>query len=112
MSFKEQLEEDLREVFHNADEFAEVKRIKYLDNDWEIPVVIDTDIIKSRPTPSDDHSQGIYLADIRVFINAADLDGVVPRKGKNITIGVRKYKIVRVDTEMGEFILDLEMNNE
>jgi hypothetical protein len=106
LTFKGQVERDCTEVFQNADEFADVKRVIYGEFDREIPIIIDRDIAKDRQVPSGDNAQGINKIDMTVYISRADID-IIPHKGKRIKIAARDYKILRVSLEMGEIVLEL-----
>jgi hypothetical protein len=111
VTLKEQIERDVAEVFHNTDEFAEIRRVAYGEITKDIPVILDHEITTERKTPNGDNAQGVFLVDVRAYINRADL-GAVPRKGKRIKIGAREYKIAWVGAEAGELILDLEAYGE
>jgi hypothetical protein len=112
MTFKEQVEMDVAVVFQNADEFAENKRVIYgTEFDRVIPVILDHEITTDRQVPSGDNAKGIFLADVRAYINEKDLS-IIPKKGKRIKFGVREYSIRKVSVEMGEVILDLEAYGE
>lgn len=111
MSFKEQLKRDIEKVFHNNNEFGEIKEIRYNQTYYDIPVVFDQEIAKDRKKPSSDHADGIFTVDARLYINADDID-FVPRHGSNIDVDESTYKIVKVTSELGEIILDLEMYSE
>jgi len=112
MTFKDAVKRDIAAVFHNAEEFAEVTKVSYGGKHYEIPVVLDRAIETDRKKPSSDHAGGVFLADVRAYINAADLTAPIPRKGKRIEISGEDYKIARVSEEMGEIVLDLEMLDE
>lgn len=111
MSFKEQLKRDIEKVFHNNNEFGEIKEIRYNQNHYDIPVILDQEIAKNRKKPSSDHADGIFTVDARLYINSNDID-VVPRHGSYIEVDESSYKIVKVTSELGEYILDLEMFDE
>jgi hypothetical protein len=111
LTCKEQIAQDNAAVFQNPDEFADMKRVSYNEAVWEIPVVLDHEITTDRKIPSGDNAKGIFLADVRAYINERDM-GVIPRKGKRIKFGTREYKIAKVSVEMGVIILDLEAYGE
>jgi hypothetical protein len=112
VTFKEAVKRDVTTVFHNAEEFAVVTKVSYGGKHYEIPVVMDRAIETDRKQPSSDHAGGVFLADVRAYINAADWNGSFPRKLKRIEISGEDFKIARVSEEMGEIVLDLEMFDE
>ena len=111
MNFKDQIKHDLKEVFHNVDEFAQMMHIRYDGIDYEAPVIIDEDVQDDRDITSADHADGIFLCDAIACINSEDLP-VIPRKGHQIEIGVDEYRIVKVSYEDGEIVLYLQMFDE
>ncbi len=111
MSFRDMFANDLKNVFHNADEFAELMEVEYNGETYNIPVVIDSEIAKERTKESGDNSVGIFAMDITAFISFADL-GIVPRKETEIKLGGVAYSIVNVAFDMGEITLNLEMLDE
>lgn len=72
-NFKAQLERDLKAVFHNGQEFAEVKEIGYNGNYYKIPVVIDSEGAKDRQKPSTDNADGIFAVDMVMYAAYSDL---------------------------------------
>ena len=109
--FKDQIARDIAAVFHNADEFADLMDVKYNGKTYNIPVVTDSEISKDRIKTMRDHAEGIYTADMTVFIAFEDL-GIVPRKETKIIIGGVEYSIINVGFDAGEITLDLEMLDE
>ena len=111
MGFKDVVRQDVKNVFHNAQEFAENTAVKY-DGVWHnIPVILDYDGAKDRKKPSTDNADGIFLCDVVAYIAAADLP-TTPRKDRKIEIGDNIFNIARADNEDGEIVLYLEMLDE
>lgn len=111
MDFKEVLENDLKTVFHNNNEFAENVTIYYDGQEYEnIPAVIDRSA-EDRNKPNTDKDFILYSFDVSAYIHLTDL-GFVPRKNHNIYINDEEYKIVTVKEEMGEILLELEALDE
>ena len=109
--FKEQVKRDIKTVFHNPDEHADMTRVRYNGADYEIPVIFDYDVAKERSRLSSDHADGVFLDTFNVFISQYDLD-IVPRKETNIEVGGETYNIVKVSCDAGEIRLELEMMDE
>lgn len=111
MNFKDMLESDLKDIFHNSEEFAEAKRFRYNGNEYFVPVIMDHEGAKDRKRPSADNADGIFLVDVVMYVAFSDLK-VIPRKGQRIEMGDDEFKIVTVENEDGEIILGLEMLDE
>ena len=111
MNFKDVVRQDILNVFHNAQEFAEEKAVRYDGKWYQIPVIMDYDGAKDRKKPSTDNADGIFLCDVKVYIAAADLP-TLPRKDRNIEIGDDLFNIAKVEVEAGEIVLYLEMLDE
>ena len=109
--FRELLETDLNNVFHNSEEFANYMTIYYDREKYEnIPVIIDRQA-NERSKKSADHEAIIYSFDATAYIHLADL-GFVPRKNHTIQIGDMEYSIVTAKEEMGEIKLELVVYDE
>lgn len=113
MNFKDVVRSDIRDVFHNTTEFADVTRLQYDGEVYNIPAILDYSGAKDRNIPSGDNADGIFLIDMVVYIAKADLP-LVPRKGHNIEIGENRdlFNIVKVEDKSGEILLYLEMIDE
>lgn len=111
MNFKEQLKRDVKDIFHNANEFAEEKEIYYNGNYYNIPVILDYEGAQDRKKPSNDNVDGVFLVDVKMYAAFNDLT-VIPRQGMQIEIEDDIFRIVKVGIEEGEIILDLERLDE
>ena len=69
MSFKDQIKQDLSDVFLNLDEFADLHRIE----GKEVPVVIDSDIMAKLSKIGDNRIHGMDEADMVIMGKASDL---------------------------------------
>lgn len=111
MNFKDVIKKDITDVFHNAQEFAEEKAVKYDGKWYRIPVIMDYDGAKDRKKPPTDNADGFFLCDVKVYIAADDLP-TIPRKDRNIEIEDDLFNIAKVEVEAGEIVLYLEMLDE
>ena len=80
MNFKEQVERDLKEVFHNTGEHAATKEIQYGGDFFKVPAVLDNVAVADRTQLAND-KRGRYLRG-----NGNALCGAV-RSGENSTAG-------------------------
>ncbi len=107
--FKEQVARDLAGIFHNADEFAELKTIYYNDDENEVNIILDFDMAERREKPAKDNSYGLYSQKLKAYIFGSDIKF---RHGARLEIDEEIYTITGVANELGETILDLERLDE
>lgn len=96
MSFKDQIKQDLSDVFLNLDEFADLHRIE----GEEVPVVIDSDIMAKLSKIGDNRIHGMDEADMVIMGKAFDLpENLDP--GRLLNLDGREVIVVTTTSEMG-----------
>lgn len=96
MSFKDQIKQDLSDVFLNLDEFADLHRIE----GKEVPVVIDSDIMAKLSKIGDNRIHGMDEADMVIMGKASDLpENLDP--GRLLNLDGREVIVVTTASEMG-----------
>ena len=96
MSFKDQIKQDLSDVFLNLDEFAVLHRIE----GKEVPVVIDSDIMAKLSKIGDNRIHGMDEADMVIMGKASDLpENLDP--GRLLNLDGREVIVVTTTSEMG-----------
>lgn len=96
MSFKDQIKQDLSDIFLNLDEFADLHRIE----GKEVPVVIDSDIMAKLSKIGDNRIHGIDEADMVIMGKASDLpENLDP--GRLLNLDGREVIVVTTTSEMG-----------
>lgn len=96
MSFKDQIKQDLSDVFLNLDEFADLHRIE----GKEVPVVIDSDIMAKLSKIGDNRIHGTDEADMVIMGKASDLpENLDP--GRLLNLDGREVIVVTTTSEMG-----------
>lgn len=96
MSFKDQIKQDLSDVFLNLDEFADLHRIE----GNEVPVVIDSDIMAKLSKNGDNRIHGMDEADMVIMGKASDLpENLDP--GRLLNLDGREVIVVTTTSEMG-----------
>lgn len=103
MSFKDQAAQDIHRTFLNDLEFAEVRQI----DGRAMHVVVDDYSLTERT--QGEHTDGIYTAQLLVFVSAAEY-GARPKQGKLLTMNGRDYRIVKVEEDAGLYTFTLEAN--
>lgn len=96
MSFKDQIKQDLSDVFLNLDEFADLHRIE----GKEVPVVIDSDMMAKLSKIGDNRIHGMDEADMVIMGKASDLpENLDP--GRLLNLDGREVIVVTTTSEMG-----------
>lgn len=94
MTFKEQIEEDIENIFFNADEFGAVHKI----NGIEYTIVVDNQTLLERQLKSG--IENIFLGDILFFIKKCDL-GYIPIVDDRINFDGLNYQVSKVTQNFG-----------
>lgn len=96
MSFKDQIKQDLSDIFLNLDGFADLHRIE----GKEVPVVIDSDIMAKLSKIGDNRIHGMDEADMVIMGKASDLpENLDP--GRLLNLDGREVIVVTTTSEMG-----------
>lgn len=96
MSFKDQIKQDLSDIFLNVDEFADLHRIE----GKEVPAVIDSDIMAKLSKIGDNRIHGMDEADMVIMGKASDLpENLDP--GRLLNLDGREVIVVTTTSEMG-----------
>lgn len=96
VSFKDQIKQDLSDIFLNLDEFADLHRIE----GKEVPVVIDSDIMAKLSKIGDNRIHGLDEADMVIMGKASDLpENLDP--GRLLNLDGREVIVVTTTSEMG-----------
>lgn len=122
MSFKEMVEADIKGVFLNADEFADMHTVIYDGETFaQIPVVLTKVKESEHSVVATEGVEGIHKVSVVAHLSLSDLKGRVPEQKQMIEIDdgeavgetfFRKYRIVTSDVEVGMITLELEMYDE
>jgi hypothetical protein len=96
VSFKDQIKQDLSDIFLNLDEFADLHRIE----GKEVPVVIDSDIMAKLSKIGDNRIHGMDEADMVIMGKVSDLpENLDP--GRLLNLDGREVIVVTTTSEMG-----------
>lgn len=96
MSFKDQIKQDLSDIFLNLDEFADLHRIE----GKVVPVVIDSNIMAKLSKIGDNRIHGMDEADMVIMGKASDLpENLDP--GRLLNLDGREVIVVTTTSEMG-----------
>ena len=126
MSFKDMVAADIRKVFLNTDEFAELRTVRYDGMDYDgpehrgIPIVLTGLKEQDRRQLVTDHAQGLYLVASVLHCALDYLGGKQPEKGQRISINdeeggggfFREFYVASSVCEMGMLRVELEAVDE
>jgi hypothetical protein len=106
VSFKDQIKQDLSDIFLNLDEFADLHRIE----GKEVPVVIDSDIMAKLSKIGDNRIHGMDEADMVIMGKASDLpENLDP--GRLLNLDGREVIVVTTTSEMGLVQIAVRQNH-
>ena len=109
MGFKDHVANDLKNIYTNILEHAELTRVRYNSKRARrIPVIFDGDRQVERLNPPDDNVSDVFIVDMVIYIAAKHLN-TTPRKDTRIEVGNTTYDIMRVSDEDGIFRLWLNI---
>jgi hypothetical protein len=122
MGFKESVEADIKGVFLDAGEFADLRTVIYDGERYaDIPIVL-SGLTEAERRPVSmgagyrDSGQGLFMVSATLHCAASDLGGARPEKGQKIKVNgeeggggfFRTFKIATSTIEMGMVRLGLE----
>jgi hypothetical protein len=105
MGFKEQLEKDLKNVFFNINEFAEMHNVEGED----VLVVIDKDLFKEKYKEIE--TEDIIILGITLFIQKEHLRGE-PKVNREMTVDGKTYTIRDSSLKNNMYEIDLQKYTE
>ncbi len=117
-SFRDILAADLRNVFLQPGELAELRTVRYDGKTYEnIPVSLQDSGLRQRQRNGIDNAQGLFTAHSVLFCALEDLGGKLPKQGNLLEIGqengfFRPYLIASATHELGMLKLELEANRQ
>jgi len=118
--FKDAVAADIRNVFLNPDEFAEIRTVRYDGNEYaDIPIVLNGIKFDKRQQTAADHAQGLYRVTDVLHVSRADLGGKMPERGLPISINTkeggvffRQYYVATAQDTVGMLRIELEAIDE
>lgn len=105
MTFKEEMEQDIQDVFLNELEFAD----EHLVNGRKMTVMIDESEIIEREKKEKSDMDGIYTRKILMYVRAEDY-GPLPAYGAAISLDGQRYLVTDAVDEYGIYSITMEAN--
>lgn len=122
MSFKDIVAQDIKGVFLNTDEFAELHTVRYNGEEYkDIPISLQKIKQSDTAAASSNHSEGFHLVCAKAYFDLKDTDGKLPEQGMIFAIDdgeaagemfFVKYRVVTSGNVMGMACLELEAYDE
>jgi hypothetical protein len=100
MTFKEDIENDISEVFLDSDEFGNTHSFNGVD----YTVIVDNDLLDQKKIANAD----LYQAEILIHISAADIDKPSPEQ--YVTFDSVDYKVLEANENDGMYTIILYRN--
>lgn len=118
--FKKMVQDDIKGVFLNHTEFADLHTIIYDGVTYENVRVVMSGIKESERktlvSTGGDRIQGLYLVTTVIHVALSDLNGVVPEKGMKLQINdgdfFREYRVASSVNDLGMIRVELEAIDE
>ena len=109
--FKQQVSKDIKSVFLNFNEFAEIMTVELgRYNEVDIPVVIDGDLLKERYKATDAlFIDGVMSLETFIYIAIGDLPAP-PVRGEMMRINGQLYIIKDINENMGVYEMTVTAN--
>lgn len=120
-AFKDMVEQDIHNVFLNADEFADLRTVVYDGVTYtDIPIILTGLREQDRAARTGDNERILYRGISILHCAKSDLGDSVPEKGRYIEINDEEggegffttYTVVKSICEMGMIRCELEMIGE
>lgn len=104
MTFKEQLQVDIKNVFFDLDIFAEIHNVDGTD----MPVVVDNESLKEIKATQKEHTDGIFMDGILFYVSMEHLQ-VLPSVGNVFYFDNTMYRVVSANNDSGvaEIVLEI-----
>ncbi len=104
MTFKEQLQVDIKNVFFDLDIFAEIHNVDGTD----MPVVVDNESLKEIKATQKEHTDGIFMDGILFYVSMEHLQ-VLPSVGNVFYFDNTMYRVVSANNDSGiaEIVLEV-----
>lgn len=103
MTFKEQLEKDVRTTFLNPKEFGEVHTV----NGKEMVIILDNNEQIEREKRANQRTDGIYKNQKLIYVAAPDF-GPLPKQGVRLVLDKKNYTVMDAIDEGGIYSITME----
>lgn len=103
MTFKEAVQDDVKGVFLNPEEFGEMHRL----NHKEVLIIIDENELTEREKRMKGVDEELHSRQLLFYVAAKDV-GPLPSPGKVLTLDGRDYLITDAQSECGIYSISLE----
>ncbi len=102
-TFKELLEQDVKNVFLNLEEFGEVHTV----NEKEMVIIIDNNEQIEREKRTNQRTDGIYKNQKLIYVATSDF-GPLPKQGARLVLDKKNYTVMDAISEDGIYSITVE----
>lgn len=106
MTFKELLEQDVKNAFLNLEEFGEIHKV----DGKEMVIVIDGYESSERQGQTGHPRDGGFVKQRQVYVAAADF-GPLPKQGSVFTVDDGEYTVMDAAAEGGVYVITAEVDD-
>lgn len=109
MTFKDQIKQDISNVFINLDEFSEIHNVNGTDMPCQVDLNELVDREKRYQYKRSLYADGVYLREMLIYVKAEDF-GKLPAVGRTLTLDGKMYIVSDSINEDGIYSIYLEAN--
>ena len=103
--FKDLLQQDVKKVFMNNEEFSE----EHIIDDEIMDVIVDSNELIEREKNQKDNMDGVYKKRILIYVKKSQF-GSPPKFGSILNLDGKNYTVCDVADECGIYSITLEQN--
>lgn len=105
MTFKEKLQQDIKEIFFDLEIFGEIHQV----NDTPMCIVIDNEVLKKISATQKDHTDGIFIDGVLFYVSMKELV-ILPSVGNVFYLDNEMYRVFSAKEYDGVAEIVLEAN--
>lgn len=105
MTFKEQLQQDIKDVFMDIDIFGET----HIVNDTPMSIIIDNEALKKVSATQKEHTDGIFVNGLLFYVSMKEM-GTLPNVGNVLYLDDTVYRVFSAKEYDGVAEIVLEAN--
>lgn len=105
MSFKDDIQEDIKTIFLNSDEFGEVHTV----DGKEMVIIVDENELAEREAKVKTMAEGLHNKQLLIYVSKKDF-GSEPLIDRLLELDGNYYTVTNVSNEMGIYAISLEEN--
>lgn len=105
MGFKDMVQEDIKNIFLNPEEFGE----PHIVDDKEMTIIVDENELIEREKKIKTMTEGLHVKQLLIYVSKEDF-GPEPLVSRLLELDGDCYTVTDVSSEMGVYAISLEAN--